>query len=161
VRLAVQNAGPDPLPFGLGLHPWFVRTPGVRLRAAARGIWQVSHDLLPIAHEPVPPDLDFAQGRPLPDRSVDNSLTGWDGSAEIAWDDAGVRLAVSTTPALEYFQLYAPAGRDYFCFEPISHPANAFNLPMPHTGAGLTVLESGQTTAIGVTFRVVSGSDPA
>jgi aldose 1-epimerase len=155
VRLSVQNLGAEALPFGLGLHPWFVRTPQVRLRAEARGIWQVADDLLPVAHAPVPADLDFAQPRPLPARLVDNSFTGWSGSAEITWEDIGVQLSISTTPPLEYFQLYAPPGRDYFCFEPISHPANAFNLPAPHTGAGLTVLAPGQSTAIAVSFSAV------
>jgi aldose 1-epimerase len=152
VRLSVQNLGADALPFGLGLHPWFVRTPQVRLCAAARGIWQVADDLLPIAHAPVPADLDFTRPRGLPERLVDNSFTGWNGSAEIAWSDLGVRLSITTIPSLDYFQLYAPPGREYFCFEPITHPANAFNLPAPHTGAGLTALASGEATAIAVCF---------
>jgi aldose 1-epimerase len=153
VRLYVCNRGDETLPFGLGLHPWFVRTPGVRLRTAARGIWLTGDDLLPIAHAPVPADLDFAQPEPLPARLVDNSFSGWDGTAEIAWEDTGVQLRIETQPRLAYFQLFAPVGRSVFCFEPVTHPADAFNLPAPHAGCGLHVLAPGQAASIEVRFQ--------
>src|SRR5690606_29295213 len=31
VGLNVENLGPRPMPFGLGLHPWFARRPGSKL----------------------------------------------------------------------------------------------------------------------------------
>lgn len=156
VRLSVRNAGPAPLPFGLGLHPWFVRTPDVRITAAASGILTVADDLLPIALDPVPADADFNQPRGLPERLIDNSFTGWNGRARIDWLDAGMALEIGTSPALRFYQVYAPPGRPYFCFEPISHPADAFNFPAPDARPGLVVLAPGDSYAIAVTFGVVS-----
>ena len=157
VQLSVRNTGPVPLPFGLGLHPWFVRTPDVRIHAAASGILTVAEDLLPVALDPVPTDLDFSQPRGLPDRLVDNSFTGWNGRARIVWLGADVAIEISTNPALRFYQVYAPPGRAYFCFEPISHPADAFNFPAPDIRPGLVVLAPGETYAIGVRFGVVVG----
>ncbi len=158
VQLSVCNTGPAPLPFGLGLHPWFVRTPDVRIHAEASGILTVAQDLLPIALDPVPMSLDFTQPRGLPVRLVDNSFTGWNGRASIAWPEAGMAIEISTNPALRFYQVYAPPGREYFCFEPISHPADAFNFPAPDVRPGLVVLAPGETYGIRVTFGVVASS---
>jgi aldose 1-epimerase len=154
VRLSVRNAGPVPLPFGLGLHPWFVRTPDVRITATASGILTVGKDLLPIALDPVPEAVDFNRPRGLPNRLIDNSFTGWNGRARIDWLEAGMALEIGTNPALHFYQVYAPPGRPYFCFEPISHPADAFNFPAPDVRPGLVVLAPEETYAIAVTFGV-------
>ncbi len=47
VSLEVINVGPVPLPFGLGLHPWIPRTPGVTLQAPARQVWLATEDSMP------------------------------------------------------------------------------------------------------------------
>ena len=152
----MRNTGPVALPFGLGLHPWFVRTPDVTVLAAASGMWEVADDLLPIAHVSPPSDVDFARPRGLPERLVDHSFTGWSGHARIAWTDARVALEIRTNPALGFFQIYAPPEKPYFCFEPISHPANAFNVPPPHARAGLRALAPGEGFSIAARFGVVT-----
>ena len=39
IELRVTNSGPHTLPFGLGLHPYFVRDAQTRLQFRARGVW--------------------------------------------------------------------------------------------------------------------------
>ena len=46
----MRHLGPDPLPYGLGVHPWFPRTPGTRLTAPVQGVWLCGDDPLPTAH---------------------------------------------------------------------------------------------------------------
>jgi aldose 1-epimerase len=144
------------MPFGLGLHPWFERTPGVRLQAPAAGMWTAGADVLPVAHGAPPSDATFQQLTALPQRLVDNCFSGWSGVAQIRWEDRGVGLQIESSPRLPYYVLFCPPLKPVFCFEPVTHPIDAFNLPEPFAGAGLAVLAPGARLAIQVTFRAFS-----
>lgn len=157
VTLEVTNTGQAALPFGLGLHPWLERRPGVTLRARSRGTWTRGPLGLPQDGNAVPPEWDFSESRPLPDGHVDHAFRGWDGKAEIRWPDAGVQLGVQAD--MEYFILYAPAGANFFCFEPVDHAINAHNLPGGATRNGLTALAPGRTLARRVGFHVTDLGD--
>jgi aldose 1-epimerase len=63
-----------------------------------------------------------------------------------------VSLAIEAD--MGYYILYAPAGRDFFCFEPVDHAVNAHNLPRGVARNGLTILVPGQTLCRRVVFRV-------
>jgi aldose 1-epimerase len=155
VELWAENRGAAPMPFGLGLHPWFDRTPGVRLMAPADGMWIAGPDVLPVTHGVPPPDASFQRFAPLPRRLVDNCFTGWNGVAQIRWEDRGVDLHIESSPPLPYYVLFCPPLKPVFCFEPVTHPIDAFNLPEPFARAGLAVLAFGQRLSIRVTFRAL------
>jgi aldose 1-epimerase len=110
-----------------------------------------------VTYAPLPADADFSVPLQLPQRLMDNAYSGWTGAAEIHWPEQRVRLGIECTPQLSYFVLFCPVGRDFFCFEPVTHPVNAFNLPAPHHRAGLKVLEPGASMAISVRFVVTAG----
>lgn len=152
VTLEVTNTGAARLPFGLGLHPWIERREGVTLRAHARGSWTRDTLGLPAEEIDLPPEWDFASGKPLPATPVDHAFCGWDGKAEVRWPDTGVSLAIEAD--MGYYILYAPAGRDFFCFEPVDHAVNAHNLPRGAARNGLTTLAPGQTLSRRVLLRV-------
>ena len=158
VELWAENRGAARMPFGLGLHPWFDRTPGVRLQAPATGMWLAGPDVLPVAHGPTPLDASFQQLAPLPPRLVDNCFTGWSGAAQIRWEDRGMGLDIESTPPLPYYVLFCPLRKPVFCFEPVTHPIDAFNLPEPFARAGLALLAPGQRLSIRVVFRVLAMS---
>ncbi len=42
--VVVNPPGAQPLPYGLGLHPWFPRTSGTRISAPVRGVWLSGSD---------------------------------------------------------------------------------------------------------------------
>lgn len=148
VELEVSNAGAVALPFGLGLHPWLPDPLGARLRAGARGAWLSGPDKLPARHVAVPHAWDFTDAAALPQGGVDNVFDGWDGVARVDWPGRGVGLSIEAD--MEYFILYVPPGRDFFCFEPVDHPINAHNLP---GYPGLTVLAPGAVLRRRVLFR--------
>jgi hypothetical protein len=106
VTLEVTNTGKAPLPFGLGLHPWLERRPGVTLRAPARGTWTRGPLGLPEESIAVPPEWDFTSARALPSNQVDHVFRGWDGRAEVHWPDTGVSLAIEAD--MDYYILYTP-----------------------------------------------------
>lgn len=154
VTLRVVNRGMRPLPFGLGLHPWMPYPDDARLQARADGVWLSGADKLPAQRVALPPAWNYsgAAPRPLPPDGVDNAFTGWDGRARIDWPARKLRLEIDADMA--YFILYAPPGKDFFCFEPVDHPVNAHNLPGGAQANGLTVLSPGQALSRTVVFAV-------
>ncbi|WP_306393020.1 aldose 1-epimerase [Telluria beijingensis] len=148
VELEVRNAGHFPLPFGLGLHPWLPDPQGARLQARATQVWLSGADKLPSVCSLLPPNWNFVEPSPLPEDGVDNVFEGWDGVADIAWPARGLGLSIEAN--MDYFILYAPPGRDFFCFEPVDHPINAHNM----TGyPGLSILPPGASLRRRVLFR--------
>lgn len=135
--LAVTNGGDLALPFGLGQHPWFARTPGCRLQARVQGVWLSRPDRMPTHYTGhFPEGWDLGAGV-LPDSIViDNGFGGWDGQARIEWPEHHLALHMRSEWVLPDGSqgqpdclLYAPAAPAVFCFEPISHPINAAHLP--------------------------------
>lgn len=143
LRLEVRNLGSIPLPFGLGLHPWIVRGAGTRLEAKAERVVLETPEHLPAGEAPVAsrPEWDFAASRPLPSGWINNAFLGWDGRATIVWPERALALDVEAEPPLSTYILYSPSDQAGFvCFEPVTHPVDAHNLPGGPAANGLTVL---------------------
>jgi aldose 1-epimerase len=143
MRLSVRNLGLSPLPFGLGFHPWIVRDATTQLEAKAERVVLETHDHLPAGEAPVSsrPEWDFGSARELPTNWINNAFLGWDGHARIVWPDRGQELDVEADPPLSTYILYSPSNNaDFFCFEPVTHPVDAHNLPGGPEANGLIVL---------------------
>ena len=139
VTLSMTNRWSRPAPAGLGLHPYFPRHPGASVQFRASGVWLNGADSLPHEHVPVPPEWDHSAGKPVGSAALDNLFTGWDRSASISLG-GGPRLVLTADEVFERLVVYTPAGKDYFCVEPVSHMTDAINrLDQPHHG-GLRVL---------------------
>jgi aldose 1-epimerase len=155
LSLDIVNRAAGTLPYGLGFHPYFPRTPTVRLFASA-GRYAPERELhLPAQSEPVPHDLDFSAGAPLPARWLNNAFDGWDGAADIEYPETGLILSLEADDTFRFFTLYAPAPEaGFFCFEPMTHRPNAHNAP--DTG-GLVPLAPGERLAGTLTIRCRRG----
>ncbi|EJT03959.1 aldose 1-epimerase [Rhizobium sp. CCGE 510] len=150
LTLSVENRGEAALPFGLGQHPFFVRTPKTRLTIAADRYWNERPDHLPERPGPVPDYFDFRSEKLLPQRWMNNAFEGWNGQAAIVWPELGIQAALEADGALDRFMLYMPVDRsDFFCLEPMSHLPNGHHLP---DLGGLTPLAPGEVLAGKVTI---------
>jgi aldose 1-epimerase len=151
--LAVTNRAPEPLPYGLGFHPSFVRRAGMTLAAPAATVWLEDARHLPTVRLAVAdrPAWDFSAARPLPASWINNAFEGWSGRASL--DDAAVRRrVVIAARALRTLVLYSPdAAAPFVCVEPVSHAADAHNREgMP----GLAMLRPGDTAAAALRIAV-------
>jgi aldose 1-epimerase len=156
MRLSVRNLGVTPLPFGLGFHPWIVRSASTRLKAKAERVVLETNDHLPAGEAPVAsrPEWDFAAARLLPSGWINNAFLGWDGRATILWPEQGLELDVEADPPLSTYILYSPSDKaDFFCFEPVTHPVDAHNLPGGPAANGLTILAPREAMAATCRFR--------
>ena len=127
VTMTLTNTGPVSMPFGFGLHPWFDCDPDVTLQFEARRFYLeepggVSGD--PIS---LPPELDFAEVRPLPRGWRNNDYGGWSGEAIIGFPARGVGLRIKADPVFKHLMLYADPTKPYFCVEPQTNASGAFN----------------------------------
>lgn len=157
IDLSVTHCGNAPLPYGIGLHPYFDGGQEVWLRAGADGVWISEASPLPDRHDSaIPADWDYRAPRRVAGQTVDHCFTGWDGQAVLAWPQRGLQLTLSTAPSPGYFQLYRPTGQSFICLEPVSHPIDAFHLPGQ---PGLTVLEQGASLAM-TTWMTVAALPP-
>jgi aldose 1-epimerase len=155
MALAVRHLGPEPLPYGLGHHPWFVRTEATTLQARATGVWFEQPPEFPPSPkpEPIPDTWNFAEARPLPPDFIDNGFAGWDGRAMIEWRDRGVAVDIEADPETRFYHVYSlNADCPFFCFEPVTHENNAYGKPGTPEENGLRVLARGEETAMWARF---------
>ena len=152
IDLEVTHLGDSPLPYGLGLHPYFPRNDQTRLSFTASGVWLAGNDPIPVGYtEEFPQTYDYNHPAPLKGPLIDNCFAGWDGKAEIAYPDRGLNLTMLMENSPGYTLMYRPPQYEYFCLEPITHPIDAFH--MPHR-PGLVVLENGQSFALHASFMI-------
>lgn len=158
LELELANDGDEPMPAGLGVHPYFPRTPGATLTAAVRRVWLTDGEVMPTALAAPPATWDPTAGLRVDAAALDHCFTGWDRRAVVAWPERAARLVVTAGAPLDFLVVYTPPGQGFFCAEPVSHCTDAFNLAATgRTDTGTHVLAPGQTLRASVTLA----PDPA
>lgn len=159
IDLTVTHLGQKSLPYGLGLHPYFMRNAHTRLMFKADSVWLSGKDAIPTEQTSnFPPDWDYNTPAPLEGSSlIDNCYTGWNGKAVIEYPDRALTLTMVMPDCNGYCLLHRPAQQNSFCLEPITHPIDAFHMP---DQPGLAFLSHGDSLALRAKF-LVSASDAA
>ncbi|MGH6883636.1 MAG: hypothetical protein ACREFM_22125, partial [Hypericibacter sp.] len=140
---------------------YFPLTKGTRLTAAASNYWEEDGEWVPTVRKPVSGDITFAGGAALPRRWINTVFEGWDGKAVITWAETGLRLDIEADPVFGRYLVFVsdPAfdpgyAYDFFCFEPMSHSADAHH----HAdGGGLKRLSPGETLSGAMRMRWSKG----
>ena len=128
----MTNVGKIALPFGGGFHPWFPRSPATRLSFDAKAVWLEDETYLPTECLPLSenPDWRYDQPRGLPRSWINNCFTDWTGVARITQGADAVSCTLTANENIDFAMVFSP-GEDagFFCFEPVSHPVDAHNMP--------------------------------
>jgi aldose 1-epimerase len=135
VRTTVTPTGDSPVPVSFGFHPY------LRLPDVPREQWEIEFPvgrrlvlderMIPTgASEPV----RYARA-PLGDRVFDDGFADVDPDKPFVLAAAGRELRIPFPSGYPYAQVYAPAGSQFICFEPMTAPTNALrgggeNLPV-------------------------------
>mgnify|MGYP002819656581 CR=1 FL=1 len=154
IRFAVTNEATTRMPLGFGLHPYFVRTPGVRLHAGVGEMWRADDDAMPAELVPPPPQLAFGASGLSPDLAIlDNNFLSFGGEYRIEWPEWRAGLRVEADPVYSCLVVYTPEGRDFFCAEPATNCIDAVNLAASgREDTGLIGLAADDTAAGEVVF---------
>ncbi len=154
VVLSVSNLADDPMPVGLGLHPYFPATEGVTLTTGLTHLWECTNEQIPIRRVDLPEQFDFADGLKIASHDLDHCFAGWNRAATIAWPGRAYRVHMEGSPSLTHFVLYTPRGQDFFCAEGVENMNNAVNWLSRGVPTGLTILAPGDCHEIATVFRV-------
>jgi aldose 1-epimerase len=127
MSLELRNQSAEPMPGGIGFHPYFPRDDDTRYFGLHRGEWRNSPDCLPQALICEREPIDWWNGGPVGSRLVDTVYTGREGPLVISWPSRSMTLIMEPSEALPFTVVYTPEAGDYFCVEPVSNSTDAFN----------------------------------
>jgi aldose 1-epimerase len=149
--LTCTNRSHEPMPCGLGQHPYFLCTPGTRLDTRVDTVWTIDENVLPVEQVPATGRYDLTD-RLVCGQGLDHGFGGWSGRVVISDPDLPFRIAMSS-PDAHFFQLYSPASGGIFVAEPVTHANAAMNAPEEDwADLGMRVLEPDETMSL--TMRV-------
>jgi aldose 1-epimerase len=127
ILLRVTSRDHRPMPAGLGIHPYFPKEPGARLRFASVGVWPPdAPEAVALGCQPLIEGLDFGEGLDVSAMVIDRLYEGWDGRAELVARD-GFRTVIEADGALDKLQIYSAWDYPYVCVEPVSNANDGFN----------------------------------
>lgn len=142
ISLGLTNRSNMVMPAGIGLHPYFRRRPETRLRFASGRVCEVGGDMIPTGRTLAADTFaDFRSGALLPAETIDHCFCEWDGIAVIEDDLGSITLTARGAP---HMHVYAPAGQEILCLEPVSHLPDALN----QDPAGITALPPGCSASL-------------
>lgn len=152
--LTCRNLSDQPMPCGLGQHPYFPCTSETRLDTGVTCAWTVDEKVLPVAKVPAEGRYDL-RNRRVCGQGLDNGFGGWSGRVRI--EDPGLPFTVEmSSPDARFFQLYSPLEGGLFVAEPVSHANAALNAPEESwPELGMRVLEPGETMRLTMRIDVV------
>lgn len=149
--LSCINLAAEPMPCGLGQHPYFLCTPRTRLDTGVETVWTIDEHVLPVERIPAAGRYDLGD-RPVCGQDLDHGFGGWSGRAIISDPELPFRISMSS-PDAHFFQLYSPVSGGIFVAEPVTHANAAMNAPEAEwAGLGMRVLEPGESMSL--TMRV-------
>ena len=171
LRVVATSLGPEPLPIGLGWHPYFRLESGdraqARLRIPARARTEVNDydEVLPTGRlldvAGTPYDFTAAGGRALGDLHLDDCFTGLrapHGTARVELIDPAADLRVriaAKSPPVRAVQVYAPPEQPFVVVEPQFNLADPFGPEWPPgADTGMARLAKGETATYAVRVSV-------
>ena len=146
VTLQITNCGKSAMPAGMGLHPYFVRTPMATITAKTEKMWINDFENMPLRLELVPETELLNQGLIVNQNVMDNIFTGWNREVLISWPEWNAKLKIFSYTPLDFIVIYTPAQEEFFCVEPVSNVTDAFNLMCRgYSGHGTKILLPGES----------------
>ncbi|NIA68825.1 aldose 1-epimerase [Pelagibius litoralis] len=153
VEIAVSNEGDQSMPVGLGLHPYFPRTPECRLTAEVGRMWENDDEVMPTLMVTPPPEKDPNHGVLPSSAGIDNCFAGFGGKAVIEWPEWRAKMTIYSGASLGFLVVFTPPGENFFCVEPVSAMTDAVNLAQEGRGdTGFRSLAPGERFAAKLRF---------
>jgi aldose 1-epimerase len=154
-RLTCRNTSAEPMPCGLGFHPYFPCGAGTRLDTRVTHAWTVDEHVLPVEKVPAEGRYDL-RNRLVCGQDLDNGFGGWGGSARMTDPEWPYSLEMSS-PEARFFQLYSPPGGGIFVAEPVTHANAALNAPEEQwPELGMRVLGPGEEMSLDMRLEVIA-----
>lgn len=153
MRISCRNLSDEPMPCGLGHHPYFPCTAQTVVDTGVTHVWTIDENVLPVEKVAAEGRYGLRQ-RAICGQGLDHGFGGWNGRVEIRTPGLAFEAAV-TSPDARFFQIYSPAEGGFFVAEPVSHANTAMNAPEEEWAElGFRVLEPGEEMALDARIEV-------
>ena len=155
LRLTCRNLSHEPMPCGLGQHPYFDCGPDTRIDTRVTHVWTIDEHVLPVEKIAAVVPFDLAD-RLVCGQDLDHGFAGWGGTAWMTDPNWPFDLRISSADA-HFFQLYSPTSGGIFVAEPVSHANAALNAPEKQwRDLGMRVLASGEEMSLAMRLDVTA-----
>lgn len=153
LRLGCRNLSEEPMPCGLGQHPYFPCGKETRLDTQVGHVWTIDDHVLPV--EKIPAEGPYSlSDRRICGQDLDHGFSGWNGQARIRTPGLPAEIILSS-PQARFFQLYSPVEGGLFVAEPVSHANAALNAPEEEwPELGMAVLDPGEEMVLDMRIDV-------
>jgi len=143
----LTNLSAEPMPAGIGIHPWFVRPALIRIRAGA--VYPRNMDPAP-EPQPVAGPFDLREPRAMPD-GLDATWTELGTPAvELAWPTLGMTATMRVAADTVFIVAASPAALDAIAVEPQTHAPQGLRRLLNHEPGALALLNSGDSLRLSV-----------
>jgi aldose 1-epimerase len=153
IEMRVVNRSDEPMPCGLGHHPYFPLTPQTILDTSVREMIQTDTSLIPTQRTDVAEGNIFGSPRHPHGHPLDNTFTGWTQPASIEQPHVDLKARISAEPHSSHLAVFVPPQGQFFCVEPVTNVPNALN--MSQAEGGITKLEPGESLRYLLSIEVV------
>jgi len=148
VETVVENLSREAMPVSLGFHPYFRITDSPRdewtVTLAARRKHVLNEKLIPTGETaPLPYPRKLALKGVVLDEVMDELERDADGWARFRVQGKKQSITVEYGEAYAVAVVYAPPGREFICFEPMTAVTNAFNATHDGWYGGMPWIEPG------------------
>lgn len=154
-----ENFGSEPMPFGIGFHPYFnvplhsaSSKANCTVKVPAGQVWELANFIPTGKRLPVTSSHDLREPVQLSTVMLDDVYTDLDlvdGASVVEFKDNGIDVIVEYGAGSEFKHWVIWTGRTpddpFVCLEPYTWVTNAPNLDLPHEETGLIVLDGGET----------------
>jgi aldose 1-epimerase len=157
IDLGLTNTSDDPMPAGMGIHPWFLRPVQVAVHADEYFADNLATEPRPA---PVAGAYDLRGLAPMAD-DLDGTWTSVaEPPVELQWDEVGLRATMRTQPPAPYIVAASPGRVGAVAVEPETHAPQAVRRLLGGEPGGLLMLPAGETLrlAIDLSFEAVGPS---
>jgi aldose 1-epimerase len=153
-RLSCRNTDSEPMPCGLGFHPYFPCGGATHIDASVNCAWTIDDKVLPVDKVPAEGRYDL-RDRLVCGQGLDNGFGDWGGEARMSDPDWPYELKLSS-PEAKFFQLYSPPEGGIFVAEPVTHANAALNAPESDwQKLGMRALDPGESMSLGMHLDVI------
>lgn len=153
--LTCRNLSDEPMPCGLGQHPYFQCGGGTRIEAEVTHVWTIDEQVLPVEKVAATGRFDLRDCA-VCGQGLDHGFGGWNGSARLSDPEWPFDIELSS-PDARFFQLYSPSSGGIFVAEPVSHANAALNAAEAQwEELGMRVLNPGEAMSLDMRLEVTA-----
>lgn len=158
ITVSVRNEGETVMPFGIGLHPWFPKTPQTTLAFRSAGVHDRDARGLPVAPLTQRPEFDPEKPAALGEiPRFDGCFADWKPrQATLHWPERGAALTLTAYGAFRHLHVFVPDDRPVVCAEPVSHLPDAINRPELGPDCAMDILKPGAALSGTMTLSVAA-----